>query len=402
MRKTLKLLTAITIAVALASCGGGGGGSKSGSYSNPSTTSTPSATSTTSTTSNSSTPSTSSNTSQTKKSGLTVVPESSKAVSVTPSYLFTSGLKAKLVCDEGVIEPDTVSKTGLHFDGDSFTNCTLTFTSPDGVVVYTGLNRITAGSGSVVKLNNDLTLSSVSGDVSLNSLTDSDNDGIADSFENKTVTSSGVGEFTPYNKTVIIVLEGDDLGDSSLTAELKANYKQLVEGLQANNPTNTKFVVIWDGDKKNGLDGNSDIFIFNPHKLKDFSVLDSDIDNVLSGDNPADYSEDGIVYWYASSDNISNHLKELIEVAAKMYPAKGYDLIISDHGDGWVSLPTPTTRTVLFESFSNGESSGTTWLGTKQFVDNVLAPLSKEGIKFDLLADLTQGKVLLLTDTTLN
>ena len=68
-----------------------------------------------------------------------------------------------------------------------------------------------------------------------------------------------------------------------------------------------------------------------------------------------------------------------------MYPAKSYDLIISDHGDGWVSLPTPTTRTVLFESFSSGSSSGTTWLGTKQFVDNVLAPLSQEGIKFDLL-----------------
>jgi len=402
MRKTLKLLTAITIAVALASCGGGGGGSKSGSYSNPSTTSTPSATSTTSTTSNSSTPSTSSNTSQTK-SGLTVVPESSKAVSVTSSYLFTSGLKPELVCDEGVFEPDTISQTELHFDGNSFSNCTLTFVSPDtGVVVYTGLNRITASSGSVVKLNNDLTLSSVSGDVSLNSLTDSDNDGIADSFENKTVTSSGVGELIPYNKTVIIVLEGDDLGDSSLTADLKANYKQLVEGLSQNSPQNVKFIVIWDGDKKNGLDGNSDIFILNPHSGKDFSVIDSDIDNVLSGDNPANYSEDGIVYWYASSDNISNHLKELIEVAAKMYPAKGYDLIISDHGDGWVSLPTPTTRTVLFESFSNGESSGTTWLGTKQFVDNVLAPLSKEGIKFDLLADLTQGKVLLLTDTTLN
>ena len=314
-----------------------------------------------------------------------MVPETSRAVSVTPSYLFTSGLKPELICDEGVVEPDEVS-TELHFPGNSFTNCTLTFTSPSGTVVYTGLNSITASSGAEVKLKSDLTLSVVSGNATLSPLTDSDSDGVADSFENKTVTDTGVENATLYDKTVIVVMVGDDLGDSSLTEELKANYNQLVSGIQTASPEKTKFVVIWDGDQADGLDGDSDVFILDPDSGKTFSVLDQDIQNILSGDSVGSYNSDGILFWYGASDNLSNHLKKLIEVAVRMFPARSYDLIISDHGDGWVSLPTPTTRTVLFEHFSDGQSAGTTWLGTKQFADTVLKPLSDEGIKFDLLA----------------
>ena len=375
MRKLLAICTSFCLAgVLLASCGGGGGGSSSisspagpggGSGSSPSN----------SGGSGSSTPT---------RSGLTVVPESTRAVS--PSYLFESGLKPKLICDEGVVEPDEVSRTELHFPGDSFTNCTLTFTSPSGTVVYTGLNSITASSGAEVKLKSDLTLSVVSGNATLSPLTDSDSDGVADSFENKTVTDTGVENATLYDKTVIVVMVGDDLGDSSLTEELKANYNQLVNGIQTANPEKTKFVVIWDGDQADGLDGDSDVFILDPDSGKTFSVLDQDIQNILSGDSVGNYNSDGILFWYGASDNLSNHLKKLIEVAVRMFPARSYDLIISDHGDGWVSLPTPTTRTVLFEHFSDGQSAGTTWLGTKQFVDTVLKPLSDEGIKFDLLA----------------
>jgi len=370
MRKTLKLLTAIAVASFIASCGGGGGGGSSSSQ--PSTVQqgggqggqggTGSASPT--------------------RTGLTVVPESAKAVSVAPSYLFVSGLDPKLVCSEGVMEPDEVSRTEVHFDGDSFTNCTLTFTSPDGRVVYTSLDSFTAESGSVVRLKGDLTVEKVSGEVSLSSLTDADGDGIADAFENKTVTDTGLENAALYDKTVIVVLEGDDLGDSSLTPNIKKNYDQLVEGL-GGSASSVKFVVIWDGDRKNGGDG-SDVFILDPKKK--FSVVDNDIGKILAGDDVRDYWKDGVVYWFGTSDNISNHLKELIETAVRMYPAKSYDLIISGHGDGWVSYPTPTTRTVVFENAGLNQSGdySTTWLGTKQFAD-VLSQLKAEGIEFDLL-----------------
>jgi len=360
MRKAIKLLTAIAV-ISLASCGGGGGSKGteelySSSYTGETQNTTTIPTDVT-------------------KTGLTIVPDTTKAPA--PSYLFVSGLTPKLSCEEGDYTADEVTENYVHFEGDSFTNCTLTFTSRDGRIVYSGLNRFTAKEGSVLKLNEDFTLTAVSGEVTeLTSLQDADSDHVADELEDGT---------TVYDKTVIIVMEGDDLESSALTDFLKRNYNNLVAGISQNPPSNVKFVVIWDGGKEEGLDGSSDVFILDPHSGKDFTVLEQDVESILSGDRVSNYWDDGILYWYGTSDNLSNHLKELIEVAVRMFPAKSYDLIISDHGDGWVSFPTPTTRTVLFEYFNDGTNAGTTWLGTKQFVDEVLAPLSNEGIRFDLI-----------------
>jgi len=385
LRNKLLTATAVILSLALTSCGGGGGGTKDTSdlYTNPATTTT-----TTLTTASVTIPDT----------GLTVVSTATKSIttrSVTvtavPNYLFTSGLVPKLVCSNGVFSPDVQDEYHLHFAGDTFTNCTLTFTAPDtNAIVYTALDAFNATSGSAVAISDNLTLSTVTGTVEMTPLADADGDKVADTCEGKMVTEAGMESATPYQKTVIIVMEGDDLSklsssEQSLTAYLEKNYDYLVSGIQSANPTGVKFVVIWDGAQESGVDGNSDVFILDPSTGKTFSVLSSDISNVLSGDSVSNYYADGIRFWFAESDNLSNHLKELIEIAAKMYPANSYDLIISDHGDGWVSQPTPTTRTVLFEYYNDGSVQGGTWLGTKQFADNVLAPLSKEGIKFDLL-----------------
>ncbi|ADU97751.1 peptidase C11 clostripain (plasmid) [Thermovibrio ammonificans HB-1] len=377
MRRKLITATALILTSLLASCGGGGGGGSS--------------TTTSSTT-----------TSTTK--GLTVVPATTKAVEVDPAYLFRA-TSPTLVCANGtvVVNPDTVSDTQLHFplpSTGSFQGCVVAFTAPTGQVIYTSLSAV-EGTGGTVALNSDLTLSKVDGDLTLQPLADSDGDGVADTCEGKVVDhdNDSVESEPVYDKTVIVVLEGDDLGDSSLTSYLEDNYADLVAGIKASQPQNTRFVVIWDGGQKNGLDGQSDVFILDPQSGKDFTTLTNDISQVLSGASVSQFGSDGLLYWYAPSDNLSNHLKELIEVAVKLFPAKSYDLIISDHGDGWVSLPTPTTRTVLFESFSDGNQTGTTWLGTKQFADTVLAPLAKEGIRFDLIGfdECLMGELATLT-----
>ena len=373
MRKTLSLLTATLVALTIASCGGGGGGkSASEYYSNPAASSSGGGT----TVSDSSYPT----------KGLTVTSTTTKAVSVTPSYLFTSGLLPKLVCADGVKDADEVTKTYAHFSGNTFNNCTLAFTDADGDVIWTSKNKITATSGSVVALGSDLALQPVSGHVKDDGVVDTDGDGVADECEGKRIENDQLTNSTLYDKTVILVWEADNMGDSSLTDYLKKNYNDLVSSLQNNQSNKVKFVVIWDGEKKDSIDGNTDVFILDPSSGKTFSVLDQDIQNVLDGDKVSNYYDDGILFWYGASDNLSNHLKELIEVAVRMFPAKSYDLIISDHGDGWTSLPTPTTRSVFFEHYTDPSgASGYTWLGTKQFVDTVLKPLSNEGVKFDLL-----------------
>lgn len=378
MRRKLFYATALILTSLLTSCGGGGGGGSSLS--------------------------TSSTTTSTTK-GLTVVPATSKAVEVDPAYLFRA-TSPTLVCANGavVVNPDAVSDAQLHFplpSTGSFQGCVVAFTAPTGQVIYTSLSAV-EGTGGTVALNSDLTLSKVDGDLTLEPLTDSDGDGVADTCEGKVVDHDAhqIKELPTYDKTVIVVLEGDDMGDSStLTSYLKDNYNELVKGIQNAQPQNTRFVVIWDGGQKNGLDGQSDIFILDPQSGKDFTTLTNDIGKVLSGAPISQFGSDGLLYWYAPSDNLSNHLRELIEVAVKLFPAKSYDLVISDHGDGWVNLPTPTTRTVLFESFSDGQNTGTTWLGTKQFADTVLAPLAKEGIRFDLLGfdECLMGELATLT-----
>jgi|GEM_PF-3959089 len=363
MRKRIITATLFALSIALASCGGGGGGGGGtggeGDGSGDAGTTT---------------------------KGLTVTSAAKKGT-VSPSYLFSSGLKPYLVCADGVVEADSVSPEKIHFPGENFKSCLLTFTAPDtGSIVYTALDEITAGSGSELALGTNMHLLPVKGEVSLSPKPDADGDLIADDCEGKAVSHGGMGEAPTFSKTVIVVLEGDDMGeDSTLTPYLQENYNELVEGIQNVQPENVRFVVIWDGNQKNGLDGQSDVFILDPQSGEDFTTLTDDIGKVLSGVPISHFGSDGLLYWYAPSDNLSNHLKELIEIAIRIAPAESYDLIISDHGDGWVSLPTPTTRTVLFESFSDGNQTGTTWLGTKQFVDSVLAPLAKEGIRFNLL-----------------
>jgi len=300
------------------------------------------------------------------------------------SYLSVSGLIPKLICSEGVLSPDKVTKEKIHFNGDSFTNCVLAFVSKEGRPIYTALNKVTATSYSAVTLNKDFSLVKFAGQVNLSPAKDENFNGIVDELEGKVILDS-VKDGSLYRKTIIVVFEGDDLGNSSLTEFLKENYNSLVEGVKNVTSPDIRFVVIWDGDKKNGLDGNSDVFILDPSLGKPFEELDEDIEKILSGSSVNSFSEDGILYWFASSDNLSNHLKELISLAVKFFPARSYDLIISDHGDGWVSYPSPTGRTVIFESFSDARSEGITWLGTKQFVEEVLKPLSDEGIHFDLL-----------------
>ncbi|NPB02826.1 MAG: peptidase C11 clostripain, partial [Thermotogae bacterium] len=371
-------LIATTALILLASCGGGGGGGSSLSTSSTTTSTT---------------------------RGLTVVPATSKAVEVDPAYLFRA-TSPTLVCANGavVVNPDAVSDAQLHFplpSTGSYQDCVVAFTAPTGQIIYTSLSAV-EGTGGTVALNSDLTLSKVDGDLTLQPLADSDGDGIADTCEGKVVDHDAhqVKELPTYDKTVIVVLEGDDVGESyTLTSYLKDNYNELVKGIQNAQPQNTRFVVVWDGGQKNGLDGESDVFILDPQSGKDFTTLTDDIGKVLSGVPISQFGQDGLLYWYAPSDNLSNHLKELIEVAVKLFPARSYDLVISDHGDGWVSLPTPTTRTVLFESFSDGNQTGTTWLGTKQFADTVLAPLAKEGIRFELLGfdECLMGELATLT-----
>ena len=316
--------------------------------------------------------------------GLTVV-ASEVGDSFVPSYLFVSGLSPRLICEEGIFNADKISREEIFFSGEKFTNCTLAFTSAEGKIVYTGLNTISVNGSSKVQLNSNLSVSVLEGNVQLFPLTDNDSNGIADIYEGKKISLGGIVDDTLYDKTVIIVMEGDDLGALSLTSFLKNNYNDLVAGLQDNPTQNTKFVVIWDGEWKNGLDGNSDIFVLDPSSGKTFPTLDFDISSILFENDPYNYYKSGVRFWFSLSDNLSNHLKELIEIVARMYPAKSYDLILSDHGDGWTSLPTPTTRSVLFEYFTDESSSGITWLGTKQFVETVLSPLKSEGISFELI-----------------
>ncbi|MEO2069492.1 MAG: clostripain-related cysteine peptidase [Desulfurobacteriaceae bacterium] len=316
--------------------------------------------------------------------GLTVV-ASNVSDSFVPSYLFVSGLSPKLICEEGIFNADKISREEIFFSGEKFTNCTLVFTSAEGRIVYTGLNTISVNGSSKVQLNSNLSISVLEGNIQLFPLTDNDSNGIADIYEGKKISLGGIVDDTPYDKTVIIVMEGDDLGALSLTSFLKNNYNDLVAGLQDNPTQNTKFVVIWDGEWKSGLDGNSDIFVLDPSSGKTFPTLDFDISSILFEDDPYNYYKSGVRFWFSLSDNLSNHLKELIEIVVRMYPAKSYDLILSDHGDGWTSLPTPTTRSVLFEYFTDESSSGITWLGTKQFVETVLLPLKSEGVNFELI-----------------
>ncbi len=350
MRKLLKFSTAFILTGAfLASCGGGGGGGGSASYNGGSST--------------------------TKSLTYTVSTTRAPSNSVP---VFYSG-KPVLVCDNGVFTPTTNTGSSVSFTGSSFSNCTLSLTAGDGTVVLT-TNESVSGTGTVT-VDDQLNLLSASG-VSHHAVEDADGDHVADYCEHKELHGGHLIEKPTYDKTVIVVLEGDNIPNQALTDYLKTNYNDLVSGLQSYPDERVKFLVIWDGGLKNGA--GSDVFILDPESGKTFSVLDSDIQSIENGQPAYNYAGDGILYWFAQSDNLSKHLKDLILTASRIAPAKSYDLIVSDHGDGWVSLPTPNVRSVLYEWYDDGQSSGSVWLGSKQFAD-VLKELKDKGINIDLL-----------------
>ena len=352
MRRKLGVATAL--AVALSSCGGGASSDSSYSYDSSSSTVTKSVTYTVST---------------------------SRAPFNVP--LFNIGNVA-LVCDNGNTVYSPVENTGtrVKFEGDSFNNCVLTLTAADGSVVAT--------TNEAVSLTD--TSGSVSVDTSLNVLAgtgvatapapDSDGDHIADFCEDSKINHDAhtIEQAPVYDKTVILVLEADDLGDSTLTDYLNQNLQDLIDSVSQSNLQNIRFLVIYDGSKENNSNG-SDIFIIDPSKGTTVQKLDDDMSDILNGAPVSNYAQDGLLYWYAKSDNLSHHIKEILEIVSRIAPAKSYDLILSGHGDDWVSLPTPEERSVILEN----DSGNWTWIGTKQFATDVLAPLTKEGMNFDLL-----------------
>jgi len=256
-----------------------------------------------------------------------------------------------------------------------FKNCTLQFKAGDSAI-FSAKQEFNATTGTVLSLDSKLNLSQISGNFSISrELADSNRNDLADELEPE----------TKFEKVVIIVLEGDNLFPSSLTLSpyLKLNFQKLHEGIKEFNPEKVKFVVIWDGDRANGFNGESDLIIVDP--IIDLRNLELRISNILTNKYLSlEDSKAGIIYWNYSSDNLSNHLQKLLEIIAKAYPAEKYDLIISDHGDGWLSEPTPTTRTVLYESAQEAVERGTTWLGTKQFAQ-ILKDLKQKGINFELI-----------------
>ena len=289
--------------------------------------------------------------------------------------LFYSG-KPVLICDNGIFTPSSNTGSSVSFKGDSFSNCVLSLTAGDGTVLLT-TNEAVSGLGTVT-VDTQLNVLSASG-VSRQAVADTDGDHVADHCEDKEIHDGQMTDKAVYDRTVIVVLEGDNIPGSALTDYLKENYDDLVSGLQSSPDERVKFLVIWDGGLKNGV--GSDVFILDPESGKTFSVLDSDIQAIENGQPAYNYARDGILYWFSQSDNLSVHLKDLILMAARIAPANSYDLIISNHGDGWTSLPTPDVRSVLFEWY---DGMGTIWLGSKQFAD-VLKELKDEGINIDLL-----------------
>ncbi len=349
MKKLLAVSTVFMLTGAfLSSCGGGGGGG-SVSYNGGSST----------------------------MKSLTYSVSTTRAPSDTVP-VFYSG-KPVLVCDNGVFTPSSNTGSSVSFTGSSFSNCVLSLTAGDGTVLLTA-NEAVSGTGTVT-VDDQLNVLSASG-VSHHAVTDADGDHVADHCEHKELHDGRLTEKAVYDKTVIVVLEGDNIPNYALTDYLKANYNDLVSGLQSSPDERVKFLVIWDGGLKNGV--GSDVFILDPESGKTFSVLDSDIQAIENGQPAYNYAGDGILYWFSQSDNLSVHLKDLILMAARIAPAKSYDLIISDHGDGWVSMPTPSVRSVLYEWYDDGQQSGSVWLGSKQFAD-VLKDLKDKGINIDLL-----------------
>ena len=353
MRRKLGLATVLAFAVALSSCGGGGGGGSAGLSST-------------------------SNSSSTTKS-LTYTVSTTRAPSQVS--LFNTGDVA-LVCGDEVYTPVENTGTQVRFQGNSFNNCVLTITAGDGSVVSTTneLVSLTGNSGSVTV---DTSLNVVSGTgVATSPVEDKDGDHVADFCEHSKINhyTHTVEQAPIYDKTVILVMEADDLGDSTLTDYLKQNLADLINSVSQSNLQNIRFLVIYDGDKEDNSKG-SDIFIIDPSKGETVQKLDDDMSSVLNGAPVSNYAQDGLLYWYAKSDDLSHHIKEILEIASRIAPAKSYDLIISGHGDDWVSLPAPQERSVILEN----DSGNWTWIGTKQFATDVLAPLTKEGMNFDLL-----------------
>lgn len=304
-----------------------------------------------------------------QNSGLTII---NNSTGPETKYVFVSSTPV-LECENGEFYPDIVSKDELVFYGDFFKDCILEFKGGD-FPLFSTKQVFNATTGTVLSIDSNFNLEKVSGNFSISQeLTDTNSNNLADILEPE----------PQLEKLVIIVMEGDNLQSAyTLTPYLKKNFEKLHEGITDFQPEKTKFIVIWDGGKANGLDGNSDLVIVDPAKL-DARRLDTEISNFLAQKyvSPED-AKAGIIYWNFSSDNLSNHLGELIEIATKAFPAKKYDLIISDHGDGWHSDPTPTTRTVFVESAQAPLKE--TWLGTKQFAQ-VLKRLKSKGIEFELI-----------------
>ena len=370
MRTKLLTATLLTLAVALSSCGGGGGGGSTGG-------------------------SASGGGSTSKSLTYEVTPSTSKATTTDTSTtpVFNQGVPV-LICDNGnTVYTGNVQGDGVKvvFTGNNFNSCVLALTAGDGSIIETTDEAVSlTGNSGTVQVDEDLDVVSASG-VQKQQVADQDGDHIADNLEGHKCKDKHLEKVsTTYDRVVIFVMEADDLsgtGVASLTSLLEGNYNTIVNGLQqAGDTGNTKIVVLWDGGKYNGDSGKSDIAILTPTPNADIYKVEDDLDEIIAGHGSvANYSQDGIQYWFAKSDNLSVHLPELLWKIKEMYPAKKYDLILSSHGDGWTSIPLPPVKAVLWEKYTDSSGrSGSLWLGTKQFAD-YLKELKEKGMHFELI-----------------
>ncbi len=365
MRAKLLTATLLTLAVALSSCGGGGGG---GSSSNGGA--------------------------STKSLTYEVAPTTSKATTTSATTpVFNQG-EPVLICDNGnEVYTGNVQGDGVRvvFSGGNFNSCVLALTAGDGSIIETTNEAVTlTGNSGTVQVDDNLNVVSAKG-VKEQKVADQDDDHVADNFEGHKCRNKHLEKVsTTYDRVVIVVMEADDLsgtGLGSLTNLLEGNYNAIVNGLKQTGDTgNSKIVVIWDGGKYNGVSGKSDIAILTPTPNADIYKIEDDLNEVIAGHGSVSkYSKDGLQFWYAKSDNLSVHLPELLWRVKEMYPAKKYDVIVSSHGDGWTSIPTPPVRTVLWEKYTDSSGkSYSIWLGTKQFAD-YLKELKQNGMNFELV-----------------
>ena len=299
-----------------------------------------------------------------------------------------NGMYPALICGEKVYYPEETSSSFIRFSADRESTCYLSFYGSNGNIIRTARNRISCSSKSCETTLKDNWELQPGENLTLQPVTDLNNNTIADILEKKSVLNGKLHDSNVLNRLVVFVMSADEMGGNSLTDFLKANYNDMVYSVETDGELlaehKTRIVVLWDGNLDRNL--KSDVFIIEPTSEADFSVIEPAMEDILYGNGTVEsYKNYGIDLWYAGDINrdlISENLKDILDLTFALYPAEHVDLIVGGHGDGWTSFE-PLQRAVIFENDGRG---GIYWLGTKQFVDRVLKPLNEEeNVHFELL-----------------